>query len=115
MDKNETSRMRVESWTGTLRRLSPDSRTRLYDPTVTLRDPAFIHKAILQAVGEGDFEAVVEIYRAHLRVLNRTRAAKGLGISRQSVHKMLRSANIPSLKTFTAFMKLLKNGASTQI
>ncbi len=112
MDKIKTSLTREKSWNGKFLKLRPDSASRPYDPTVTLRDPVFIHKAILQALGEGDFEAVVEIYRAHLRVLNRTRAAKGLGISRQSVHKMLRSGNTPSLKTFTAFMKLLKKGAS---
>lgn len=64
-------------------------------------------KAILQALMEGDFEAVIGIYRAHLRVLNRTHAAKALHVSRQYVHKMLQPSNTPSLRTFASFMRLL--------
>ena len=95
-------------------RLRPNADVRPYDPTVTLRDPRFIQKAILQALREGDFEAVIEIYRAHLRVLNRTHAAKDMQVSRQYMHKMLKPSNTPSLRTFTAFMRLLGREAALQ-
>jgi len=108
MHKNATSGTRGRSWSGKPRELGPDARSRPYDPSATLSDPVFVQQALLQALREGDFQAVVEIYRAHLRVLNRSHTAKALNISRQSVHKMLKPSGTPSLKTFTAFMRILR-------
>ena len=109
MAKKGISSARGKYWDGKMLKLSPNTRSRPYDPTITLRDPKFIQEAIYQALADGDFPAVVEIYRAHLRVLNRTHAAKSLNVSRQSVHKMLKPEGNPSLRTFTAFMKFLKD------
>lgn len=108
MDKNATSGMHERSWSGKPRKLGPEARSRPYDPSATLSDPRFVQQALLQALREGDFQAVMEIYRAHLRVLNRSHIAKALNISRQSVHKMLKPSGAPSLKTFAAFMKILR-------
>ena len=99
---------------GKLRKLGPDSKACPYDPSASLRDPKFVRKAILQALVEGDFEAVIDIYRAHLRVLNRSHAAKALHVSRQYVHKMLKPSNTPSLRTFAAFMRLLGQEAAAR-
>ena len=107
MVKNGTSHKRAGFSDEKPLRLRPGANVRPYDPTVTLRDPQFIRKAILQALEEGDYQAVIEIYRSHLRVLNRTHTASALKVSRQYVHKMLKSSNTPSLRTFTAFMKML--------
>ncbi len=103
-----------EYWDVTPRKLAPNAKVRVHDPTITLRDPKLIREGILEALQEGDYEAVIEIYRAHLRVLNRTRAAKALKVSRQYVHKMLKSSNTPSLRTFTSFMRLLGQEAATR-
>ena len=104
--------MRAKSWNGKLLKLRPGSLSRPYDPTITLRDPKFIQRALLQALAAGEFQAVVDIYRAHLRVLNRSRTAKELSVSRQSIHKMLKPSGNPSLRTFTAFMKYLNKSAA---
>jgi len=106
--------MHAESWSGKPRKLGPDAKARSYDPSASLRNPKFVQKAILQALLEGDFEAVIDIYRAHLRVLNRTRAAAALHVSRQYVHKMLKPSNTPSLRTFAAFMRLLVQEAAVK-
>ncbi|MDE2143699.1 MAG: hypothetical protein KGL74_08135 [Elusimicrobia bacterium] len=90
-------------------KLSPNTRSVPHDPTITLRDPAFIKQAMIEALAAGDFEGVVDLYRAHLRVLNRTRSAKILKVSRQSIHKMLKPGGTPSLRTFTTFMKFLED------
>ena len=108
MAKIGISRVQEKYWSGKPRKLRSDSKLRPYDPSRTLRDPNFVREAILEALTEGDFEAVIEIYRAHLRVLNRTHAAKELRVSRQYVHRMLKAPNTPSLRTFAAFMKLLE-------
>jgi len=107
MGKIETSHRHAEFWKGTEIRLKPGAKVRVHDPTIRLRDPKFIREAILEALQEGDYESVIDIYRAHLRVLNRTHAASALKVSRQYVHKMLKSSNTPSLRTFTAFMRML--------
>ena len=107
MAKNGTSRMHGEFWRGTEVRLKPGAKVRVHDPTITLRDPKIIRAAILEALEAGDYEDVIDTYRAHLRVLNRTKTASALNVSRQYVHKMLKSPNTPSLRTFTAFMKML--------
>ena len=107
MDINVTSVVHGKSWSGKPRRLGPDAKARPYDPSLSLRNPAFVKKAVLQALQEGDFEAVIGVYRAHLRVLNRSHTARALNVSRQYVHKMLKPSNTPSLRTFAAFMKLL--------
>lgn len=57
---------------------------------------------------EGDYDAVVEICRAHLRVLNRTHAAAAMKLSRQQIHRLLKPNTTPTLETFTAFMHLLR-------
>lgn len=111
MDKNGTSLGRGPSWDGKLRKLGPNATAKPYDPTIRLRDPKFVQAALLQALREGDFEAVMDIYRAHLRVLNRTHTASALKVSRQYIHKMLKPSNFPSLRTFTAFMKVLEKRA----
>ena len=104
--------MHEKSWNGKYLKLGPNSRARPFDPAAPLRDPKFIREALLQALDDGDFPGVVQIYRAHLRVLNRSRMAKALNISRQSVHKMLKPSGTPSLRTLTAFMKYLKDSAA---
>lgn len=104
MGKVETSRNREGSKAGQAGKVRP------YDPSKTLGDPKFVQKAIVEALLDGDYEAVMEIYSAHLRVLNRSQTAAKLHVSRQHVHRMMSSAN-PRLDTFARFMGLLKNEA----
>lgn len=113
MAKRKTSQKRGKSWNVKLRKLKLDAMARPYDPTVSLRDPKLVQQAILQALREGDFDAVISIYRAHLRVLNRSRTARAMNVSRQYIHRMLRAPNTPSLRTFTAFMRALHRGGES--
>lgn len=107
MDKTETSRKLELSWLGKPRHLRSDAGVKAHAPSERLGDPAFVRRAIFQAMAEGDYEAVIEIYRAHLGVLNRSRGARAMGVSRQYFHKMLRPSTEPSLPTFVKFMALL--------
>jgi DNA-binding phage protein len=81
----------------------------------SLRSPKFVREAIIQALQEGDYDQVVEIYRGHLRILNRSHTAKALNVSRQYVHKMLEPTNNPSLRVFVAFMRVLKERVALEI
>lgn len=107
MARQETSRKRDIFSGVTPRKLRPGFVLREHDPSVRLGDPVFIRRAILEALAEGDYEAVTEIYRAHLRVLNRSHGAKVMGVSRGYFHRLLRPSTEPSLPTFVKFMHLL--------
>lgn len=108
MAKIATSEKRGTSWLGKPLKLRPGSTTRDYDPTEELRDPEFIKKAVLQAIAEGDDEAVVTILRAHLRVLNRSKTAAQMHVSRQAVHRLIAGSRKPSLPMLGSFMRLLQ-------
>jgi|CXWL01.1.fsa_nt_gi DNA-binding phage protein len=108
MAKTKTSDARAIFLTETPRKLRPGANVREHDPSIALSDPKLIRAAILESLDDGDYEDVLDIYRSHLRVLNRTHAAKAMGVSRQYIHKMLKAPNKLSLKTFVAFMKALK-------
>ena len=112
MARKGTSHTHVKSWNGKPRKLGPTAKSHPYDPSAKLSDPKFVKEAILEALQEGDFDAVIDIYRAHLRVLNRSQTAKALNVSRQYVYKMLKPSNTPSLRTFAAFMKVLGQEAA---
>ena len=108
MAKAKTSYMRAASLRETPRKLRPGANVREHYPSISLSDPKLIRAAILESLDDGDYEDVLDIYRSHLRVLNRTHAAKAMGVSRQYIHKMLKAPNKLSLKTFVSFMKTLK-------
>ena len=86
-------------------------KMRPYDPSKTLGDPRFVQRAIMEALLDGDYESVMEIYSAHLRVLNRSQTAAKLHVSRQHVHRMMENPN-PRMDTFARFMGLLKTEAA---
>jgi|CXWL01.1.fsa_nt_gi DNA-binding phage protein len=108
MAKTETSEKRGTFWLGKPLRLRTGSTAQDYDPAEKLRDPKFIKKAVLQALAEGDDEAVVTILQAHLRVLNRSKAAKQMHVSRQAIHRLIVGSRKPSLPMLGAFMRLLQ-------
>lgn len=112
MAKIETSLKPVKYRVVKALKLRPGTTARSYNPSKTLSDPKFIQKAIIEALLEGDASAVMEIYSAHLRVLNRSRVAKKLHVSRQHVHRMLENPN-PRMDTFARFMGLLKTETAT--
>lgn len=108
MARIATSEKRGLSWLGKPSKLRPGANTHDFDPTKELRDPEFIKKAVLGAVADGDEDAVVTILRAHLRVLNRSKTAIRMSMSRQNVHRIIAGSRRPSLDTLGAFMRLLK-------
>src|SRR5689334_14327765 len=108
MRKNTVSEKQGTSWLATPRKVKPGADIRDFDTVGELADPSYVKKAIFQALEEGDGEAVVEILRAHLRVLNRTKAAYEMQLSRTFVHEMIRGAKDPSVQTLGKFMHLLK-------
>ena len=107
MAKTATSLKPGLSWLGKPRKLRHNADIKDHDPSLRLSDPVFVRKATFEALAAGDYEAVKEIYRAHLSGLNRSHGAKKMGVSRQYFHKLLQPSTEPSLPTFVKFMHLL--------
>ncbi len=108
MAKIATSERRGLSWLGKPLKLAARSTARDFDPTEELRDPAFVKRAVLEAIEAGDDAAVTLILRAHLRVLNRSKTAARMRVSRQQIHRLIAGSRRPSLPILGAFMRLLK-------
>lgn len=108
MAKSETSRKRGVFLSVKATKLASGSTAREYDPSATLADPRFVQVAITEALLDGDYEAAKDIYSAHLRVLNRSKTATKLKVSRQHVYRMMKNPN-PRLDTLAKFMGILKD------
>jgi hypothetical protein len=67
-----------------------------------------VQVAIIEALLDGDYDAAKEIYSAHLRVLNRSKTAGKLNVSRQHVYRMMKNPN-PRLDTLARFMGILRD------
>ncbi len=115
MGRTVTSGKPGLSWLGKPRKLRLDENIKDHDPSIKLGDPVFVRKAIFEALAEGDYEAVTEIYRAHLQIFNRSRGAKAMGVSRQYFHRLLKPSTEPSLPTFVKFMHLLNTEQASAV
>ncbi len=61
----------------------------------------------MQAIAAGDSQGVETIFRAHIRALNRSRAAQEMRVSREYLQRLLSGRQHPSLDTFVSFMRML--------
>ncbi len=68
-----------------------------YSPTKELLDEKFIAEAIWECLKNNDPEGVVEIIQAHLRVVNKSKAAASHSIPRSSLYNALKGKN-PTIK-----------------
>jgi DNA-binding phage protein len=107
MGKTAISQKRAISSAVRVSKLRAGASVSPYDPSKSLGDPKFVQEAIIEALLDGDCAAVMHIYSAHLRVLNRSKTAAKLRVSRQHVHRMMSNPN-PRMDTFARFMGLLK-------
>ena len=69
-----------------------------YSPTQELLDEDFIAKAVWECLKDNDYEGVVEVIEAHLRAVNKTRAAKDNDLARSTMYNAFKSKN-PTVKT----------------
>ncbi|MBS0654467.1 MAG: hypothetical protein JSR46_01710 [Verrucomicrobia bacterium] len=69
-----------------------------YSPTEQLLDKDFIAKAVWECLENNDPEGVVEVIEAHMRAVNRTKAAKDIDLPRSSMYNAFKGKN-PTVKT----------------
>jgi DNA-binding phage protein len=69
-----------------------------YSPTEELLDETFIAQAVWECLKNNDPEGVVEVIQAHLRVVNKTRAAQQINLPRSSMYNAIKGRN-PTVKT----------------
>lgn len=69
-----------------------------YSPGETMRDKAFIAKALIECIIENDMEAFKEILSGHMRVVNKDELAKKTGISKRTLFRMVSPEGNPTLE-----------------
>ena len=71
-----------------------------------LANPDLIKQAVLQALIDGDLEAVRDVLIAHLRTINKTKLAAKTKLGRQTLYDLMNSDKEfnPSLKTLTLIL-----------
>ena len=80
------------------RKLKKDRKLIPYSPTDELLDENFIAQAVWECLKNNDPEGVVEIIQAHLRVVNKSKAAHDTDLPRSSMYNALKGRN-PTIKT----------------
>lgn len=69
-----------------------------YSPTEELLDETFTAQAVWECLKNNDPEGVVEIIQAHLRVVNKSKAAKERNLPRPSMYNAIKGKN-PKIRT----------------
>ena len=65
-----------------------------YSPTERLLDEDFIAKAVWECLKDNDYEGVVEVIEAHLRAVNKTKAAKDNDLARSTMYNAFKSKTL---------------------
>lgn len=82
----------------------------VHDPfSKELANPKLIKKAILQALVDGDLDAVQDLLVAHLRTINKSKLSSKTKLGRQTLYDLMdpeKEFN-PSLKTLTNILNHL--------
>ena len=82
----------------------------IHDPfSSELADPKMIKQAVLQALIEGDLEAVRDVLIAHLQTINKSKLASKAKIGRQTLYDLMDSKKEfnPSIRTLTTILESL--------
>lgn len=79
-------------------RLKTREGLKSYSPTEQLLDEDFIAKAVWECFKNNDPEGVIEVIEAHMRAVNRTKAAKDSDLPRSSMYHAFKGKN-PTIKT----------------
>jgi DNA-binding phage protein len=78
-----------------------------HDPfSPELTDPKLIKKVVLQALIDGDLEAVRDVLIAHLQTVNKSNLASKAKLGRQTLYDLMDSRKEfnPSLKTLSMIL-----------
>ena len=81
-------------------------RLEKHDPSKTLRDSKKILRHVREFMNEGDYLSAMELLGGLLVRLNKSRAAKEVGITRQSLYNYLEGKRTPDIKVFSKMLKL---------
>ncbi len=71
---------------------------RPYSPTKQLLDEDFIAKAVWECFKNNDPEGVIEVIQAHMRAVNKTKAAQENELPKSSMYNAFKGKN-PTIKT----------------
>lgn len=99
MAKIKTLQRQRKSLRGTSKmKLKTREGLKRYSPTERLLDEDFIAKAVWECLKDNDYKGVLEVIEAHLRAVNKTKAAKDNDLARSTMYNAFKSKN-PTVKT----------------
>jgi len=99
MAKIETLQKRRKSLRGTSKmKLKTREGLKRYSPTKRLLDEEFIAKALWECIKNNDPNGAIEVIQAHLRAVNKTKAAKDTELPRSTMYNAIKGKN-PTIKT----------------
>ena len=102
MDKAKTSKKQKKH-----SKKSKSPLLAVHDPfSRELADPKLIKQAVLQALVDGDLEAVRDVLIAHLQTINKSKLASKAKLGRQTLYDLMDSKKEfnPSIKTLTTIL-----------
>ena len=99
MAKTKISQRRKKFLRGTYKmKLKTHAGLRPYSPTEQLLDEDFIAKAVWECFKNNDPEGVVEVIQAHMRAVNKAKAAKENDLPKSSMYNAFKGKN-PTIRT----------------
>ena len=69
-----------------------------YSPTEELLDEDLIAKAVWECLKDNDYEGVIEVIQAHMKAVNKAKAAREADLSKSSMYNAFKGKN-PTIKT----------------
>jgi len=79
-------------------KLKENTGLRDYSPTEELLDEDLIAKAIWECLKDNDYEGVIEVIEAHMKAVNKVKAAKDADLAKSSMYNAFKRKN-PTIKT----------------
>ena len=88
-------------------KLRPGAKTTPFNAAERLRDRAFIARALIECLQDGDVEAFKEILGAHLRVINKSDFSAKTKIPERTLYRMVSEKGNPTLDNIARIVHAL--------
>jgi len=112
MAKTKTSKKRKAFSINNLQpaKLKLGTKTKLHDPNVNLANAKFIKNAVLEALWDGDINAMKEILKAHYEAVDLDKTLERVNLKRRTFYEALSDKGNPRVETLKKILAGLKAG-----
>jgi probable addiction module antidote protein len=88
-------------------KLKPGLKLKPFNASERLRDKAFIARALIECLQDGDAEAFKEILGAHLDVINKSQFSAKTKIPERTLYRMVSEKGNPTLENIARIVHAL--------